>query len=282
MLNPPLLPTITAMKALLIFLIGTLVCLAEEAPKTDFIRVAADVNASYLQTAITHYKKGNQKVSLIGAVHIADAAYYQTLNERFTKYDRLLYEMIGGEKIAEIQKNPPKPSTMHKMYRLLANFLKLSEQKTEIDYSKKNFIHADLTFREFEELQKKRDESLLGFAMDSSKNADPKNQPQFKKLMSALLSGDANQVKLQLIGSLGAGDDQIGALAGESVIINDRNAKCLEVLDAQLKAGQKSLGIFYGAAHFPHLEKSLKERGFKKGQQEWLNAWTISKVAKAK
>lgn len=265
------------MKVFLISLLGIYLCLSEEAPKTDFIRVNKKQKASYLQTAITHYERDDQKVSLIGAVHIADAAYYQTLNERFTKYDRLLYEMIGGEKIAEIQKNPPKPSTTHKMYRLLANFLKLSEQKAEIDYSKKNFIHADLTFREFEALQKKRDESLFGFAMDSSKNADPQNQPQFKKLMSALLSGDANKVKLQLIGSLGAGDDQIGALAGESVIINDRNAKCLEVLDAQLKADQKSLGIFYGAAHFPDLEKSLKKRGFKMGKQEWLNAWTIPK-----
>lgn len=265
------------MKVFLIFLLGTFLCLAEEAQKTDFIRVSEGKKASYLQTAITHYEKGDQTVSFIGAVHIADVAYYKALNERFTKYDRLLYEMIGGEKIAEIQKNPPKPSTMHKMYRLLANFLKLSEQKTEIDYAKKNFIHADLTFREFEALQKKRDESLLGFAMDSSKNADPKDQPQFKKLMSALLSGDANKVKLQLIGTLGAGDDQIGALAGESAIITDRNVKCLEVLDAQLKEGHKSLGIFYGAAHFPNLEKTLKERGFKTGKQEWLNAWTIPK-----
>ncbi|MDB4419030.1 TraB/GumN family protein [bacterium] len=265
------------MKALLIFLLSTFLCLADEVLKTDFIRVAQEEKASYLQTAITHYQKEDQKISLIGAVHIADAAYFQTLNKRFTKYDRLLYEMIGGEKIVGIQKNPPKPTAMHKMYHLLASFLKLSEQKTEIDYSKKNFIHADLTFREFEELQKKRDESLLGFAMDSSKNADPESQPQFKKLMSALLSGDANQVKLQLIGSLGAGDDQIRALAGESVIITDRNTKCLEVLDAQLKEGHKSLGIFYGAAHFPDLEKSLKERGFKMGQQEWLNAWTIPK-----
>lgn len=265
------------MKAPLIFFLNTLISLGEEAKKTDFIRVKDGEKSAYLQTAITHYRKGEQTVSLIGAVHIADADYYKTLNAWFTKHDQLLYEMIGGENIVELQKNPPKPSAMHKMYRLLATSLNLAEQKTGIDYNKENFVHADLTFAEYEKLQKERNESLLSFAVDSSKNADPKNQPEFKKLMSALLSGDANRIKLELIGTLGAGDDQIGALAGKSVIITDRNARCLEVLDAQLKAGAKTLGIFFGAAHFPDLEKSLKERGFKMSKQEWLNAWTVSK-----
>ena len=36
----------------------------------------------------------------------------------------------------------------------------------------------------------------------------------------------------------------------------DRDAKCLEVL-----AGKKKLGIFYGAAHFPDMEKRLLAGG---------------------
>ena len=265
------------MKVGFVFLLFTLISLGEEPKKTDFLRVKQEEKFAYLQTAITHYTKDERTVSLIGAVHLADADYYTTLNERFTQHDQILYEMIGGEKIVELQKNPPKPSAMHKMYRVLATLLQLTEQRTGIDYDKENFVHADLTFAEFETLQKERGETLLSFAADSSKNADPKNQPEFKKLMSALLTGDADRVKLQLIGTLGAGDDKIGALAGESVIITDRNARCLEVLEAQLEAGAKTPGIFYGAAHFPDLERGLQERGFQMSKQEWLNAWTVAK-----
>ena len=35
--------------------------------------------------------------------------------------------------------------------------------------------------------------------------------------------------------SLGGQDDQISKFAGESVIIDDRNAKCLQVMDKQIK-----------------------------------------------
>ncbi|MDB4454120.1 hypothetical protein OAK89_00585 [Akkermansiaceae bacterium] len=269
------------MKVVAILFCLTLFCFAKEGvlveKKTDFLRVKESEKSAKLQTAITTYEKDGAKVALIGAIHIADQSYYDALNKKFATYDRVLFEMIGGERMGEIQKQGEKPSFLGKTYAAVAGFLKLTDQKTAVDYSAKNFVHADLSLTEFKALQEKRGESLLSFAVEASQAADKKKQPSMIKLLTAMITGDSDKVKLQLIGTLGDGDDQIGAFAGESVIITDRNAKCLQVLDAQLKAGHENLGIFYGAAHFPDMEETLKEKGFTIVKQEWLNAWTVQK-----
>ena len=260
---------------LALFSFGKEAVLAEK--KTDFLRVQQDEKTAKLQTAITTYEKNGAQVALIGAVHIADQSYYDALNKKFTTYDRLLFEMIGGERMGEIQKQGEKPSFLGKTYAAVARFLKLTDQKKAVDYSPENFVHADLSLAEYQALQKKRGESLLSFAFNASQAADQKKQPDTFSLLTAMLTGNSDKVKLELIETLGAGDDQIGTFAGESVIITDRNTKCLEVLDTQLKAGHKNLGIFYGAAHFPDMEKNLLKRGYRQTKQEWLNAWTVKK-----
>ena len=253
-----------------------------EAQATDFIRVQRNENHTLLQPAIATYQKNDVHVTLLGAVHIADKAYYTDLNTRFKKYDRVLFEMIGGDKIAEIKKAEAegqqlKNSPVASMQKMASSFLKLTDQKTEIDYTAKNFVHADLTMAEFEKLQEKRGESLLDFALEAAKNADTSDNPSALSLMSALMSGDADKAKLLLIDALAGGDEAMGGLMDPSVIITDRNAKALQVLDAQIKAGHKKLGIFYGAGHFPDMEKSLLKQGYKKTKQEWLTAWSVKK-----
>lgn len=265
----------------------TYLILAAAASAGDFIRVDEDATAARLQTAIIRYEKGDESVELIGAVHIADKAYYQALTTRFTRYDALLFEMIGGEKFANHNAPAEEPpaaggkdlSGLHKIYDMIATFLALTGQTGSIDYTTKNFVHADLTNREFEQMQKDRGESLLGFALKAGKlDPDAPNQPDPAKLLKAMLSGSSNLVKLEIVHTLGHGDDQIAAFAGKSVIITDRNQRCLDVMKKQLATGHKNLGIFYGAAHFPDMEKHLLELGFKRTKQEWLTAWDIPKA----
>jgi len=263
------------------------IILGAAASAGEFIRVDEDDSAARLQTAVTRYEKGDESVELIGAVHIADKAYYQALTARFASYDALLFEMIGGEKYANHQKPEIDPapgekekslSGLHKIYDMIAAFLKLTGQTGSIDYTTKNFVHADLTNAEFNQMQTDRGESLIGFALKAGK-LDPEapNQPDPAKLLKAILSGSSNLVKLEIVHTLGRGDDQIAAFAGESVIITDRNSRCLEVMNKELAAGHKNLGIFYGAAHFTDMEKRLLELGFKRTKQEWLTAWDIPK-----
>lgn len=273
----------------------TLMVVAGVAVAENFIRVDEDGKAVRLQTAVTRYQKDASTVDLIGAIHIADPAYYQQLNTRFKDYDALLFEMIGGEKIgrqAPAAEEPAAPapgkkerdlSGLHRIYDKVASFLKLTGQADAINYQAPNFIHADLTNAEFNQLQHERGESLLGFAIKAGRAApEPSQPPDSLKLLQALLSGKANRIKLEIVHTLGQGDDQIAALAGSSVIISERNRRCLEVMSREMAAGHKNLGIFYGAAHFPDLEKRLLEQGFRRERQEWLTAWHIPKAAAAK
>lgn len=259
----------------------------EQKDLTDFIRVQRTEKEALLQPAITSYQKDGITVTLIGAIHLADQAYYRDLTLRFQKFDRLLFEMIGGENLAAVtddqeeeeeEEETPAEHPLARVYAMVGIFLKLADQKAEIDYSAKNFVHADLTAAEFKKLQEERGESILSFALDASKNSDQTQQPSTEALMQALLSGNPNKAKLLLVDALAGGDEAMAGLTGQSVIITDRNVKCLKVLAAEIAKGHKSLGIFYGAAHFPDMEKSLLELGYQKSKQEWISAWTVPKI----
>jgi len=277
------------MKALYLLLI-TLIILpvtAEDAKATDFIRMNREADSVQLQTAMTRYQKMGMTVDLIGAIHIADAKYFDRLNLEFKQYESVLFEMIGGENLNQGNQaeKPAKVqdaamSMLGNVYAMVSQFLKLQSQKDGIDYTVKNMVHADLTLREFEKLQAEKGESLIGFAMQNVEQAQKnggKGLPAMdsKKLMMAVLSGNANMLKRELVLTLGQGDDQVAAFAGDTVIIGDRNAKCLKVLDTQAAAGKKKVGIFYGAAHFPDMEKRMLKAGYKKVNQRWLTAWDI-------
>lgn len=258
---------------------------APEQAATDFIRIDEDEEAARLQTAVTRYEKGDVTVDLIGAVHVADKGYYEKLNERFKQYDSLLFELIGGERLVDgkIPENGEDADLQMKFVRRMtegmARYLQLAGQMQEIDYSPDNFVHADLTVEQFTRKQEEKGESILGFALAAAQQAENKgvDQPDMAKLLAALLAGNSNGIKLEMIKTLGKGDDQIAALAGNNVIIADRNDACLAVLGNQIEAGKRNLGIFYGAAHFPAMERDLIEMGFKQTDQHWMTAWDVPK-----
>ena len=268
---------------------------------TDFIRVDEDENAARLQTAVTTYTKDGVTLDLIGAVHIADEEYYEALNARFDQYPVLLFEMIGGENVKEmlaaehearqnpgaVKKNAGGLSALGNIYQGVARFLELTDQKSGVDYDKAHFVHADLTLQEFQELQEERNESILSFMLKAAranalKPQARQKQPDLGRLFSALLAGNASALKLEIVHTLGQGDDQISAFTGDSVIITDRNAKCLRVLDEQIAKGHKKVGVFYGAAHYPDMEKTLLGKGWKRTGHEWMTAWDIPKKTQPK
>ena len=196
-------------------------------------------------------------------------------------------EVVEVEVPAEEIPAPMKPAKkkekldgLHGAYESGAKWLGLAYQMKVIDYRKPNFVHADLTMDEFTALQKERGETLLGFVLKSGlkKTDKPVKEPSTLKLLVSMVRGDKDGLKRELVHTLGAGDDQVASLAGDNVIIGDRNAKCLEVLDREVLAGKKKLGIFYGAAHFPDMEKRMVEGGWTKTGEEWMTAWEIPKA----
>lgn len=263
-----------------------LVATGEESQGGDFIRLRQTNEEARLQTAVFGYEKDGVRVDLIGAIHLADKRYYEFLNTYFENYDVLLFEMVGGEGIprgrriaaAEEDVEEGNLSGLRKLYVSVENALGLAGQAAVIDYTAANFVHADLTLAEFDALQKERGESLLSFMIQSSITAEkPKRDPDTIRLMRRILSGRSDLVKLELMQSMEDADKQIDSMAGENVIIHDRNARCMEVMEREVAAGRKKLGIFYGAAHFPGMEKELLEKGFERVSTKWLTAWRVMK-----
>jgi hypothetical protein len=203
----------------------------------------------------------------------------RTLEERVADLEDYLEKTTGDAAAEDAAKPKANLDGLHGAYDAGAKWLGLSYQMKEIDYRKANFVHADLSLEEFATLQAERKENIVGFMLKAGLQAKkkPVKEPNSFRLLTSIIKGNKNGLKRELVHTLGAGDDQVSGLAGENVIIGDRNAKCLEVLDREVAAGKRKLCIFYGAAHFPDMEKRMLQSGWTKAGTEWMTAWDIGR-----
>ena len=85
-------------------------------------------------------------VDLVGAVHIGDAAYYEGLNRRFDGYDALLYELVAPEgTVVERGRGTSNTHPLGALQNGMKAMLDLDHQLEKVDYTKKNFVHADMS-----------------------------------------------------------------------------------------------------------------------------------------
>jgi hypothetical protein len=263
---------------------------AESLPKppTDFVRYVEDSKGAALQTGIARYRAPNgANVDLIGAIHIADKAYYEALNERFTHYDAVLYELVGRpvEEREEVVAGDGNERLrwLGQLQEGMRTSLELESQLKVIDYTAKNFVHADMSIEGFFESQQAKNESFLGLwwraikAQDLMENAS-KPSPGLGKILELLCRKDSATGLKRLIASqfdtvenLVAGIETEGGTA----IIGERNKHALDVLDHELKSGKRNLAIFYGAAHLADMESRLLKKGYELERVEYLNGWNL-------
>src|SRR4029077_14149168 len=121
---------------------------------TDWGRLEYDAKHEPLgmQTAIVHYVPVKPpasgppvSVDLVAAVHVADAAYYDELNRRFEKYDAVLYELVAPEgTVVPRGRGTSNTNPLGAMQNGMKEVLDLDHQLEKIDYTKKNFVHADM------------------------------------------------------------------------------------------------------------------------------------------
>jgi hypothetical protein len=166
----------------------------------------------------------------------------------------------------------------------MKNMLRLSFQLEEIDYSARNFVHADLSPTELSQSMDERGESLyvyfwrLFYASMNQYAKDPLGLKDMRKL-SAMLSGDSgNSFKLMLAYEL-VEHDTYKEILGEdadSAVIGARNQRAIDVLRDRLKAGNRRIAIFYGVAHMPDMAQRLTEQlGFVYQDTSWIDAWEL-------
>lgn len=263
---------------------------AQQAPaqqQTEFLRFQDDGHGGgKLQTAIVTYKndKGDT-VHLVAAVHIGEKSYYDGLNKTFGKYDALLYEMVKPKDAAL-----PKPgeersnSIISVIQRFMKDALDLKFQLDEIDYTKPNFVHADLDWETFQKMEEAKGESIWGLMLEQMVHEmmnPPKEQDEISlpDLLDALSSPDrARQLKLLIGRQFGHIEDQMSGFGG-TVLITDRNKACFKVLRKELTAGKKNVGIFYGAGHMSDMADRLDLMGFHQTGIEWRTAWDMTRKA---
>lgn len=244
-----------------------------------------------LETAIVRYlpQSGEDGVTLelIGAVHVGDREYYKKLNKRFEQYDALLYELVA-KKGTKIPKGG-KPGGDMLPVEMMKNFLQLDSQLSHIDYTKDNFVHADLSPKEMKAAMRKRGEDgvtlTLGIIRDALKEANRMEQQGGNEIeipeitISDLIFRSSAAVKMKRFLAAQLSSDQAMGAMGETLntlLIADRNKAALKVFQKEMAKGKKKMGLFYGAAHMADFDKRLlSDYGLKRDKVEWVTAWDL-------
>ncbi len=258
-----------------------------EADATDFLRFVENDDGESLQTAIvTYVSTSGVKVDLVGAVHIADKAYFDALNARFKTYEAVLYELVGRPIELREDLKPgdgsEKLQWLGQVQETMRKTLKLESQLRGIDYKAKNFVHADMSVEGFFESQEEKKETFISLwlkAMQAQASLDRNRpQPSMVELLMIMRQEDPSMDLKRLVGQeFDSMEKLIMGMEsnGGTSIIGERNRFALEVLDKEIQTGKKRLAIFYGAAHLPDMEKRLLAQGFKLQKIEWVKAWDL-------
>lgn len=230
-----------------------------------------------LQTALIHLRhpKTGRRVDLVGAVHIADPAYYREVQRLLEQVDTVLYEMVKPRDAKPGEAPPEETGGLRALQAKMATWFGLAFQLDAIAYGRPHFVHADLTVEEF-----------LGAPGSEAVTDKMGGSEGMLKLVEGLLAGvlrgegpEAQRrqrtLKAMLGQMLGSMGDKMSALLGEEIselLLTKRNEVCVKRL-TELPEQARSVAIFYGAAHLPDLETRLRALGYERAGARWLTAW---------
>lgn len=255
--------------------------------------------AASLQVPIVHYTRrsvngAGAQVDFVGAVHLAERDYYQALNQRFKRYDSVLFELISDSEQLTRHDGEQHDSILGSVQRRLSDLLGLSFQLDQVDYQAVNFVHADLSPQGLRMAMQARGESLPQLVVKLIKaSLDPKLQRSFEAKgynadelealnpLMIILRGPTKEerakIKKFVAQGLVASDEILKVIAGEhgSSLIGDRNAEVISVLRSQIDQNKRSLAIFYGVGHLPDMHARLFGMGYRIKSVEWLDAWRL-------
>ena len=275
---------------------------AEPQPGRSFLRVARDAAGRplSLDTAIVTYEEtadaaaaaGRREpleVDLVGAVHLGSRTYYDTLDRLFADYDAVLYELVAPDH-ARVPKPGRKASgAIGSAQQGMTKMLGLEYQLDQIDYTARNFVHADLSPKEFDAAMARRGESWWTMFMRLMREGAARADRDQAKSgaggvgmgdLFGILFGSDRELRLRRIMAEQFTDMEVltAAFGGEegSSLITDRNAAALQVLRKQVALGRRKIAIFYGAAHMEDFDRKLRQ-DFRLQPREavWLEAWDL-------
>lgn len=260
---------------------------------SDFIRIRSNSKKKpqSLETSVTRYEGKNAQgesfyVDLVGVVHIGEPEYYESFNKLFESYDAVLYELVAPEGTV-IPKGGRMDEGLNPIAALqkgLQSVLELEFQLDHVDYTKPNFVHADMSPEEFLESMTANDESFGKYFLRAigqsiaQQNSGELNQAD---LLLSVFSEDPT-MDLRRIMAKQMKDIEGGMMIFRgkdgSTIITHRNQKALEVLREQIDSGKKKIAVFYGAGHMPEMQRQMMEKfQMQRAGRFWMVAWNLGK-----
>jgi hypothetical protein len=261
----------------------------EKNPTQNILQV---INARY-----EHKSKSGalQTVDFIGAVHLGEETYFEQLNEVFRGYDVVLFELVGDPARVKEMKDSARPSLLGKVQRKLGDTLGLSFQLDKVDYTAKNFVHADMTPEQLADAMDARGESALQMLVKIIRlSFDPELQKELKATgysskeieginpLMVLMRGPTEKERAALKRFMAFGlmssDKVLKALEGAAggVLIADRNKVAVERVKEQLEKGTTKIAVYYGVGHLPDMnDRFNKELGLKLTSVWWSDAWNL-------
>lgn len=271
----------------LLFLIVPVQAFQTDIKEPEFTRIFSHQGEKKFQVASVRYVPrtgGDRYVDLVGAVHIGSKEYYQELNGMFKNYDAVLFEAVMPEGGSIPLGGSKEKSGLSGFQSGMANFLGLSFQMDEIDYTGKHFLHADMTPTEFKQSMDEKGESIFSMVFKLMR-ADYANQLTGNApisnfdLLKALISSNKENEFRKIMATVLLDMDMLKAIEGSegSTIIGERNNKALSVLTQAMKEEKnQSFAIFYGAGHLPDFhEKLIKNFDMVPTKTQWVDAWSF-------
>jgi hypothetical protein len=248
----------------------------------------------YVEPAEAAARAGRREplqVDLVAAVHIGSLTYYDTLDRLFRDYDAVLYELVAPDDNRVPRPGRKPAGAIGSAQHGLTKMLGLEFQLDRINYRAPNFVHADLSPKEFDAAMARRGESwwsMLVKLMQESMARAAKEPAAGGELgvgdLFGMLFGSDRELRLRRLMAEQFTDMEVLTAAfsgGEgSSLITDRNQAAIDVLREQLAKGRTKIAIFYGAAHMDDFDGRLrKDFGLQPRETAWLEAWDLRKPA---
>jgi hypothetical protein len=169
----------------------------------------------------------------------------------------------------------------------MKNMLNVEHQLEQIDYTKPNMIHADMSPTEFLDSMDKKNEGFaqMYFKMIGASMAAQSQQVDGESadvaVLAALFSNDRpRQLKIAMAKQFEGMESLLEGFSGPdgSTLITERNKRALDVLEKQRDEGTAKMAVFYGAGHLTDMHKQMAKRfDMKPVSIEWLEAWNLRK-----
>lgn len=266
---------------------------ASESNAGHYVNLIDDGKELTLKLAKRTFTKPSKKlkVTLLSAIHFAQAPLYKTHNQILSKANIVLYEGKGFDKPGlKWLKDHPETAIYERLQRdyLTATAYGLSIQAKEINYQQDHFVHADEPFSKVISNPKQHlvniqqtiksfnsifeNEALVyrfknGFDYVVDQTIRDIQKTPLKLRLKDMVKGLENFKKTS---------KDISPAFYESEVIK-RNAIVLQRLAEQMEIVDEDkeieIVIYYGAAHMPCFEKELREKyGMTLESEEWLTA----------